>query len=276
VSIVTLTDVGKRFKGKPAVSGVGLSLDAGEVLGLVGPNGSGKSTILKIVAGLMRPSEGLGEVLGQAIGPRKHPCPFIGIMAEKPAFLEHFSGPRNLRQLASVRGTIKPADIALVLRGVGLDPRDKRPVKAYSQGMRQRLSYAQAVMEHPSLLLLDEPTNGLDPEGIVEMRGFIRAIAQEGAGVILASHLLSEVEMVCDRVLMVLDGRCVREFVPEDGKVRQSVLLVVSHERQLTYEHGVPELARRLVGAGVDIEHIGLVNSSLEEIYMGELAGELR
>ncbi|NLO26702.1 MAG: ABC transporter ATP-binding protein [Actinobacteria bacterium] len=295
MSLVRLSGIGKRYKDKTAVLGADLSVDTGEVLGLVGPNGAGKSTLLKIIAGFVRPTEGAGEVLGQAIGPREHPCPFVGVMVEKPAFIEHLGARRNLQLLASVRKRIGNAEIDTALCEVGLDPSDKRPVRTYSQGMRQRLSLAQAIMEHPSLMLLDEPTNGLDPEGIVEMRGFIQTMAEGGAGVVLASHLLGEVEAVCDRVIMVLNGRCVRGFVPRAGSSEPTVLLVVSHEEHLdavaaiegvvllehvdgrtvrmTCRQSVPDLVRSLVAVGVDVEHVGRVDSSLEEAYLSEIKG---
>jgi len=291
---VWLTDISKHYSARAAISDATLSLARGEVLGLVGPNGAGKSTLLKIIAGLVSPTEGSGEVLGLPIGPGRHPCPFLGIMVEKPTFVEHLSGRRNLRLLASLRATIACTEIDEALRAVGLDPRDRRPVRAYSQGMRQRLSLAQAMMERPTLTLLDEPTTGLDPEGIVEMRDFVRAMADSGSAVVLASHLLAEVEAVCDRVIMVSGGRCAREFVPgATDAERRPVLLSVTHEHQikalagiagvviasqidactveLYCDCGVPELVRALVAVGIDVEHVGILNRSLEDMYMSEM-----
>ncbi len=295
MTIIGLTNVTKRYKNQLAVSGISLTLEPGEVLGIVGPNGAGKSTLLKILAGFVRPTEGEGTVLGQSIGRTRSSCPFVGVMPESPAFVEQFSGMRNLCFLASLRGKIGESDIDNTLASVGLDPADRRPVRAYSQGMRQRLSLAQAVMEHPRLLLLDEPTNGLDPEGIVDMRRFIRSMAAEGVGVVLASHLLGEVGAVCDRVMMMLSGRCVREFAPGAEGPERTVTLVVSRSEDVEILEqvdgvsllkrideftvktrcrcGVPELVRRLVAADIDIEQVTTANLSLEEVYMSEVAG---
>ena len=165
-----------------------------------------------MLAGFAEPAEGNGQVLGHAIGPGEHPTPFVGYMPERPGFVEHFSGFTNLRMLAAIRGQIDRRGIAEALGRVGLDPRDRKPVRTYSLGMRQRLSLAQATMECPRLLLLDEPTNGLDPHGLVLVRETLRAAARDGAAVVISSHLLAEVETVCDRVLLLSGGRLAEEW----------------------------------------------------------------
>ena len=164
---VELRGVGKAYQGTTALCDINLTLRCGEIVGFVGPNGAGKSTLLKIIAGLVRPGEGEGSVMNLRISPRRAPSPFVGMMLEKPSFVEHRSGRANLRLLAGIRGVIGDAEIADMLRTVGLEGVGRKAVRGYSQGMRQRLSLAQAWMEHPRLILLDEPTNGLDPAAVL-------------------------------------------------------------------------------------------------------------
>lgn len=289
--LVSLRRVGKTYRSHRALAGVDLDLAGGQVVGFVGPNGAGKTTLLKIIAGLVEPTEGDGQVLGMRIAPGRLPSPVVGIMVEKPAFIEHFSARKNLQMLAGIRACIEHSDIEKVLREVGLNPSDRRPVRAFSQGMRQRLSFAQATMERPRLLLLDEPTNGLDPRGVVEMRGMIRALAERGSTILLASHLLAEVEAVCDRVVFVHRGRIARVVGRAHASAHhRSMLLEVSDETELSLvtatpgvvastrlgprrvrvqtDDGVPVIVRALVHAGVGIESICPEVQSLEDVYL--------
>lgn len=218
----------------------------------------------------------------------------IGLMLEQIGFIPYLSGLKNLEALASIRGKATASTITDTLRLVGLDPADKRPVRGYSLGMRQRLGLAQALMEAPQLLLLDEPTNGLDPSGIVDLRNLIRQLAQAGTTIFLASHLLTEVEQVCDRVLLVKNGLVVREIVPSAEHV--SVRIVVSNESdtdlllawaqstrtsikrlnntmehptfQIDAELTTPYYVRELVAAGISIEEVGRARQSLEDAFM--------
>ncbi|HSK47412.1 MAG TPA: ATP-binding cassette domain-containing protein [Coriobacteriia bacterium] len=207
---VSLVGITKLYRGRAVLDDLSLQLGAGTVTGLVGPNGAGKSTLLGIVAGFCAPSAGRGEVLGQPIGPNCSPHPLVGLMPEKPAFVEHLSGSANLRLLAAVLGRVGRTGVSEALESVGLRADDRKPVRAYSQGMRQRLSLAQAIMDRPRLFLLDEPTNGLDPHGVVMLRTTVRRLAAEGATVVFASHLLSEVAAVSDRVTLIDGGRITR------------------------------------------------------------------
>ena len=211
-ALATLSGVSKRRGRKVVLDGVSLAIEPGTVIGIVGPNGAGKSTLLRLLAGFTEPTEGNGCVLGHAIGSSRQPTPFVGYMPERPGFVEHLSGPANLRMLAAIRGQIGRSGVAEALGRVGLDPSDRKPVRAYSLGMRQRLSLAQATMERPQLLLLDEPTNGLDPHGVVLVRETLRANARAGAAVVISSHLLAEVETLCDRVLLLSGGRLAEEW----------------------------------------------------------------
>ena len=292
--VISVSGIGKAYGAHHALSDVDLILHPGEVLGLVGPNGAGKSTLLRILSAMAIPTQGAGTVLGRSIGSVAGYTPFLGVMIERPAFIERLSAKQNLRLLFGIRHTAGKDSVTAALRRVGLDPDDRRPVAAYSLGMRQRLSLAQAIGEVPTLLILDEPTNGLDPSGIAEMRCMIRSLADEGMAVLLASHLLSEVEAVCDRVLMLKSGRVVRELAA--GAKARAGSVVVELERdsdmarlmsledmvvaevlgprrvRLRLNAGVPAAARSLVGAGIGIEAIYRDRGSIERAYLEEVA----
>lgn len=201
---VRLEGIEVKLSGRVIISGVSLVASPGDVIGLMGPNGAGKSTFLTMLAGLIIPSCGTGTVLGVELGSGASPA--CGMMFEHPPFIDERSGLSNLSLLASYG---RPAvwDLAELMERVGLDPKRRARVGSYSQGMRKRLGLAQAIMSRPGLLLLDEPMNGLDPQGIAMMRETIASSAREGAAVIVSSHLLGELEAMCNRVFMVAGGR---------------------------------------------------------------------
>ncbi|MGF1647148.1 MAG: ATP-binding cassette domain-containing protein [Kineosporiaceae bacterium] len=182
-----------------------LTLPRGGVIGLVGPNGSGKSTLIRMLLGLVRPTAGRATVLGSTVA---HPTRYasgVGALVEAPAFVPGLSGQANLLSLARLRG-LPRRRVAEVLRTVGLDGREKDRVRTYSLGMKQRLGIAAALLPDPPLLLLDEPTNGLDPAGIVEIRRLLRSVAGQGRTVVVSSHLLGELEAICDFFVVVRFG----------------------------------------------------------------------
>lgn len=286
--------VGKVYAKRRVLDGVDLTIRRGEVLGLVGPNGAGKSTLIRILSAMARPTEGEGVVLGRSIRSSSSMTPFLGMMIERPTFIEALSGRSNLSLLFGIRGDSRSAVVAAALTKVGLDPEDRRPVRTYSLGMRQRLSLAQAIGESPSLLVLDEPTNGLDPSGIIAMHTLIRRLADEGMGVLLASHLLGEVEAVCDRVMLLKEGRVIRTLRPFQDDLAPFVLLEVERESDLALvssmsgvrvcrrlgplllrlelTEGVPATVRALAAAGVGIEAVYRDRDSLERVYLQEVA----
>lgn len=228
---VELRGIGKRYRGRVVLCDVSLTLERGSVTGLVGPNGAGKTTLLKLLAGLIAPSEGTGSVLHAKVAPNRAARVFVGLMPEHPAFIEHLGALANLRALAAIRNTAGDEAIRETLALVGLDAADRRPVKAYSQGMRQRLSLAQATMERPRLLLLDEPANGLDPHGVVLLREMVREAADKGCAVVLSSHLLAEVETIANRVLLIADGQILRELVPGEAASLEKIYLETIEEQ---------------------------------------------
>ncbi len=208
----------RRLRGGAtiALDGLDLTVGRGGVFGFLGPNGSGKTTTIRCLLGLATPDAGSITVLGassRAELPRV--MGRIGALVEAPALFPTFSGKRNLELLASL-GHVDPRRIDEVLDIVGLRGREKDPVKRYSLGMRQRLGIAAALLKDPELLILDEPANGLDPAGIREVRGLLRRLGDEGHTILLSSHILTEVQLTCDRVAILSRGRLVAQGAVND------------------------------------------------------------
>jgi ABC-2 type transport system ATP-binding protein len=195
----------KRYGSRAAVDGLSLTVRRGEVFGFLGPNGAGKTTTLRMLMGLVRPTSGSASVLGRPAGAS---VAGVGALIEGPGFYPYLSGRDNLRVLARYAGT-PSGRIDLVLRTVDLVDRADDRYGTYSLGMKQRLGVAAALLKDPEIVVLDEPTNGLDPAGITDMRALLRRLAAEGCTVVLSSHLLGEVEQVCDRVAVISHGRLV-------------------------------------------------------------------
>ncbi|HMY15259.1 MAG TPA: ABC transporter ATP-binding protein [Polyangium sp.] len=290
--ITTLHDVGKLYGKRWALRHLNLELFPGEIVGFIGPNGAGKTTLMRIIAGLSAPTEGRLTVLDSTMDGKELQTPLgIGLVLEQMGFIPHISGKANLEMLAGLRRIATTESIVQTLKKVGLDPNDTRPVRAYSLGMRQRLCLAQAIMEKPKLLLLDEPTNGLDPVGIVDLRALLHELAELGTAIFIASHLLTEVERICHRVLLVRAGEVIKTLdLRHPGPTR--IRLVVTNENDaekvlqsditaertrsesdlptllLTSNESRPQIVRRLVALGVDIEEIGLETPSLEKEFL--------
>lgn len=176
------------------------SFEKGKIHGIVGNNGSGKTVLMKCICGFLKPDSGVIYVNHKQVGKETDFPEDIGIIIETPGFLPHLSGTQNLKILASLQKKANALTIRAVLEQVGLDPDMKKPVGKYSLGMRQRLGFAQALMEDPSLLILDEPFNGLDKHGVVHIRNVIKGLREEGKTVILASHNQVDIDELCDTV----------------------------------------------------------------------------
>lgn len=199
-------DLGKRFGKRWAVSGVNLQVAEGDILGLLGPNGAGKSTIIRMLTGLIQPTR--GKIRFRDRKYNKLPRENIRALIEVPAFYEYLSAWENLKIFARLSGIEDDGMIADSLHKVGLYERRYDKVKTYSQGMKQRLGIAQAIMDKAELVILDEPTNGLDPKGIREIRDLIRELnTKEGMTFIISSHLLLEIEGLCNRVVILQEGK---------------------------------------------------------------------
>lgn len=292
--VVELEGVTKAFGTVQAVRGITLRVAPGQVYGVLGPNGAGKTTLLRILLGLVRCDSGRVRVLGRAPA---DPAALrdIGALIESPAFVPHLSGRVNLQVLARARG-LPAAEVDRVLRIADLEHAADRRVTGYSLGMRQRLGVAAALLGDPSLLILDEPTNGLDPEGMAAMRRLIRDLGRQST-VLLSSHLLGEVQQVCDRVMVLDRGRVVAEdsvsaLLTQAGSMHVAVwgqpLDVAEkvlrsrpawsgvtrlggaedpHLRLELDEDGIPDLVRALVEAGVDVHEVRRERRSLEEVF---------
>jgi ABC-2 type transport system ATP-binding protein len=199
------TSLSKHYGRAKAVDDVNFSIEPGEIVGFLGPNGAGKTTTLRLLAGLIRPTKGSAEILGDRVpGPSLRQ---VGTMIEEPSFYPYLSGRANLKHAALLHGGITDARVDETLAFVKLDKATGKKVQAYSQGMRQRLGLARALLWKPKILLLDEPTNGLDPVGIAEIRESLRAISRQGVTILISSHILAEIEKLVERVLVIERGR---------------------------------------------------------------------
>ena len=299
MAVVTTTELTRRFGEITALDAVTLRLPPGGVIGLVGPNGSGKSTLIRTLLGLLRPTSGEASVLGHPISDPKAYASDVGVMIEGPAFIAGLSARANLISLARLHRT--PLDrVDEVLRQVGLVGRDREPVRQFSLGMKQRLGIAAALLTDPDLLILDEPTNGLDPAGIVEIRELLRGLARGGRTVIVSSHLLSELEAICDHLVIIRFGevlfsgpmrdmlartRAHIDIAPEhDADVERlakhlaadgwQVSAVAGGLRVVAAADRAAELNRAAAGAGITLRQLVVAQDSLEELFL-EMTAEV-
>jgi ABC-2 type transport system ATP-binding protein len=205
---ISVRDLSKKYDNRLAVSHINFEVPLGTVCGFVGPNGSGKTTTMRMLLGLITPTTGEGHILGEPIEHPERYLSRVGAMIEGPAFYPALSGHENLMVLAKLGG-FPTERVQRLLEKVGLGDRGKSKYKTYSLGMKQRLGIAAALLPEPKLLMLDEPTNGLDPEGIQEIRALLRDLANEGTTVFVSSHLLSELEIISDHIVMLRKGEIV-------------------------------------------------------------------
>jgi ABC-2 type transport system ATP-binding protein len=287
--MIETSDLTKRYGTNTAVNRLTLRVRRGEVYGFVGPNGAGKTTTLRMLLGLMKATSGRATVLGASPGSRES-LSGIGALVEAPGFYPFLTARDNLRVLTRHAG-VGNERINPVLDRLGLADRAGDRFATFSQGMKQRLGVAAALLKDPKLLILDEPTNGLDPAGMAEMRGFIRSLGQEGRTVVLSSHLMPEVEQVCDRVGIIRRGVLVREGTVEELR-GASTLRVRAHPLQQaarlastlrhvdavatgegvlqirTNPESAAEINTALVGAGISVSELRAERASLEEVFL--------
>ncbi len=285
--MIELQNLTKSFKGRPALHGLSLSVAKGEIFGLLGHNGAGKSTTLGILLGQVFPDAGEAFVDGVSVQKeRGRALARTGAIFEAPRFYDYLTGWRNLLIYSSYTARVPEKDIAEVVEIVGLTQRIHDRVGTYSQGMRQRLGLAQALLPANEVILLDEPTNGLDPEGIHEMRELIKRLNRErGITVVFCSHLLVEVEQLCDHVVILNKGRKIfdgrwaelaqdRErvrFDVDDWERAAALLGPCAIEPGLVaLEEGVhvADLVAKLVQGGVRVSAVEPLRRSLEQIYL--------
>jgi len=227
MDVIACRDLTKRFGPTVAVDRLDLRVSAGQVYGFLGPNGAGKTTTIRMLLGLVAPTGGQIDLLGRRL-PDPRVTARTGSMIEEPAFYPWLTGRQNLQVLAATSGGCPAAEIARVIGLTDLNDAATRKVRTYSQGMRQRLGIAAAMLGQPPLLIIDEPTNGLDPSGIRDIRELLRGLAADGTTVFLSSHLLAEVEQVCDRAAVIVRGRLIDEGPPVTlGAIRRQVRVLV-------------------------------------------------
>ena len=215
---ISVRDLSKKYGERMAVSHINFDVPLGTVCGFVGPNGSGKTTTMRMLLGLISHTGGNGQVLDASIDEPEKYLSRVGAMIEGPAFYPALTGAENLRVLATLGG-FPQERVQTLLNQVGLGDRAKSKYKTYSLGMKQRLGIAAALLPNPKLLMLDEPTNGLDPEGIQEVRALLRQLADNGTTVFVSSHLLSELEIISDYLVMLRKGEVVFS-----GKIEELLL----------------------------------------------------
>ena len=209
--IVQLKNLSKVIKGKQIIDNLTLDIYPGQITGFLGPNGSGKTTTIRLMTGLMNMSA--GEVIINGVSLKsdyERAIQNVGVIVENPEMYKYLSGYKNLLHFARMHGNISKERIDEVIRQVGMENRIHEKVSTYSLGMRQRLGLAQSLLHNPKFLILDEPTNGLDPAGIREFRDHLRTISREhGVAVFVSSHLLSEMELMCDRIAVIQNGKLI-------------------------------------------------------------------
>lgn len=278
---------GRGAGAKRAVDDVSLTVRGGEVYGFLGPNGAGKSTTIRMALGLIRPTDGEALLFGRPVSD-KQVLRRVGSLVDGGTFYPFLSGRDNLRVLARTQGH-DGARIDAVLERVDLARDAKRKVKGYSTGMKQRLGVAAALLDDPDLVILDEPANGLDAAGIQDMRTLLRGLAADGKAVFLSSHLLHEVEQICDRVAIVHKGKLLREASVREMLDQGEALRIEAEpldaaakalDGRWPFERGqdslkvlapraaAPEIVRALTEAKADVFRVGPDEQSLEEIFL--------
>ncbi|HTK64612.1 MAG TPA: alpha/beta fold hydrolase [Pseudonocardia sp.] len=269
---LVVEDLAKRYPGGiTAVDGVSFQVRPNQVVGLLGPNGAGKTTVLRMLMGLILPSSGELRVFGHRVAPGAEALSRVGSFVEGPGFLPHLSGDRNLRLYWAATGRPQAeSHLEEVLEIAGLGAASQRAVRTYSQGMRQRLAIAQAMLGQPDLLVLDEPTNGLDPPQIHAMRDVLRRYARDGRAVLVSSHLLAEVEQTCDHVVVMHRGRVVA-----DGDVAE----IVAGGGQASFRVDDPERAAQVLGDAVGVDSVEVqgptVHADLNGMARSDAVGRL-
>lgn len=202
--MIIIDNLTKKFNKETILENVNLKLEKGKIYGFVGKNGSGKTVLFKMILGFISPSSGYVQVNNKKVGKDIDFPADCGIIIETPGFIDNISGYKNLRLLASIKGTIDDSKIRECMNFMGLDPDDKKKVKNYSLGMKQKLGLTQALMENPEILILDEPMNALEQESVVKVRNLLMKLKEEKI-ILLASHIKEDIELLCDEIYEIRD-----------------------------------------------------------------------
>jgi ABC-type multidrug transport system ATPase subunit len=288
-TVLSVQNLTKNFGKLCAVNQLNLEVKRGQVFGMLGPNGSGKTTTLGMLMGVTNPSAGQFTWFGEQ--PTHHTRKKIGAVLEHPIFYPYLSGQKNLELNASIKGT-NPSNIATVLEVVELTARKNDKYKTYSLGMKQRLAIASALVNDPQILILDEPTNGLDPMGIAEIRQIIKRIAADGKTIILASHLLDEVQKVCTHFAVLRKGQLMHsgpvdevgngEEIVEVGAYHDDLAFVLqkfkgslsvkkdgaNYSVHMNEGFHSTDLNRFLFESGIVVSHLATQKKSLEKQFL--------
>ena len=289
----------KDFGRLRAVDSLDLSVCRGDVFGFLGPNGAGKTTTIRMIFGLIYPTSGHVQILDHRVPEqRQEALRHVGGFVDIPSFYPNMSGRRNLRLLGRMHGDVTEARISEVLDIVGLGRRGDSRVAGYSHGMKQRLGIAQALMHEPELVILDEPTSGLDPQGMKDVRELVRELGRGGTTVFLSSHLLHEVEQICNRAVIMNKGRIVVQGPVSELRPKDMTVKVLTGDQLRALEvlralcgtgavvddgeyldvraadDTAPEMVRRLVAEGIDVRAIiPAVEQGLEDFFLELTAG---
>ena len=294
--VLDVTNVTKAFGNRVAVNNISFTLHAGEIFGFLGPNGAGKTTTMKMICGLCSITKGSIRICGFDMPKDKEKAlANVGALIENPLMYPNMSGMDNLKYYASLYKNIKTEDILKYSKVVGLEHRLKDKVKTYSLGMKQRLGIAQALLHSPKLLILDEPLSGLDPNGVKEMRDFLKTLAKEyNIAILISSHMLSDMEQICDTIGIINNGQLLeirsmnslKESAEGSSRIQIKVDYpnfagkIIVNELQLRCELAgnkvlvfadesrINDITQKLVGYGISIFGIEIVSKSLEEIFL--------
>lgn len=295
---IDVADLSKKYGDRMALSHANFEVPLGSICGFVGPNGSGKTTTIRMLLGLITPTTGSGHVLGESITEPEKYLPKVGAMIEGPAFYPALTGFQNLNVLAKLGG-FETNSIQTLLNLVNLGDRGGSKYKTYSLGMKQRLGIAAALLPNPKLLVLDEPTNGLDPAGIHEIRTLLRKLADSGTTIFISSHLLSEIEMISDYLVMLRLGKVIFSGKTLDLLAKQQPLIlakpeigsnldkllqvaqasgfdakIIENQVQVSGEsESAAKLNKLAFEAGITLESLIPIRASLEDTFF-EMTGE--
>jgi ABC-2 type transport system ATP-binding protein len=298
-AIISAENLTKKYGELVAVDHVSFEIPAGAITGFVGPNGAGKTTTIRMLLGLVKPSAGNARILEHSITEPEAYLPFVGAMIEGPAFYPALSGRENLRVLARL-GDFPYKRVEELLELVGLADRATSKFKTYSLGMKQRLGIAAALLPNPKVLILDEPVNGLDPAGIHEVRNLLRSLADSGISIFVSSHILSELEVIADHLVVVDHGKvlfqgatkdllaahkprlAVKGSSPTDLRLLQDIATAAGFASEIADEQLVitapesfaGELNKRAFASGITLTLLQVTRPTLEESFFEITGGE--
>ncbi|SEN97017.1 ABC transporter ATP-binding protein [Paenibacillus sp. OK076] len=311
-SVLSVHHLKKKIGRKWIIKDVTFDVKPGEIFGFLGPNGAGKTTTIRMLVDLIKPTEGKIQVCGYDVNrDPERALKYVGSIVENPEVYTYLTGWENLEHFARMQPGVDNDRIQEVVDIVRLDQRIHDKVRTYSLGMRQRLGIAQALLGRPRLLILDEPTNGLDPKGIKELRVFIKQLASEGMAVFVSSHLLSEIQLLCDRVAIISAGRVlavggVNELIEDHSKLAIWHVTPLEKGKKMLLNAGVslvdrpadvmddtivaglglnavvaemhedriPALVQQMVQAGIQVEGVQRIQPTLEQLFLKMTEGE--